>query len=80
MDGGRVRHLRQTQAAAEDRLKQRYASNLLDDLVWGRWQDAIEDEIEKASTRAVEYASQFETPVIVLESLDGITDEDIGKY
>ena len=80
VDGGRVRHLRQKQASAEDRLKSRYASNLLDDLVWGRWQDAIEDEIEKASARAVEYASQFEKPVIVLEYLDGITDEDIGKY
>ena len=80
VDGGRVRHLRQKQASAEDRLKPRYASNLLDDLVWGRWQDAIEDEVEKASHRAVEYASQSENPVIVLEYLDGITDEDIGKY
>jgi len=80
VDGGRVRHLRQRQESAEDRLKQRYASNLLDNLVWGRWQDAIEDEIEKASAQAVEYASQFENPVIVLEYLDGITDEDIGKY
>lgn len=80
VDGSRVRHLRQKQASAEDRLKPRYASKLLDDLVWGRWQDAIEDEIEKASTRAVEYASQFENPVIVLEFLEGITDEDIGKY
>ena len=80
VDGGRVRHLRQKQASAEDRLKPRYASNLLDDLVWGRCQDAIEDEIEKASHRAVEYATQFENPVIVLEHLDGITDEDIGKY
>ena len=52
----------------------------MDNLVWGRWQDATEDEIEKASTRAVEYASQFENPVIVLEYLDGITDEDIGTY
>jgi IS605 OrfB family transposase len=52
----------------------------LDDLVWGRWQDAIEDEVEKASHRAVEYASRFENSVIVLEYLDGITDEDIGKH
>ena len=80
VDGSRVRHLRQKQSSAEDRLKPRYASNLLDDLVWGRWQDAIEDEIEKASHRAVEYTTQFENPVIVLEYLDGITDEDIGKY
>lgn len=55
VDGGRVRHLRQKQASTEDRLKPRYASTPLDDLVWGRWQDAIEDEIEKASARAVEY-------------------------
>jgi len=48
--------------------------------VWGRWQNAIEDEIENASTRAVEYAVQFENPVIVLEYLEGITEEDIGKY
>ncbi|WP_312911839.1 transposase [Natronosalvus caseinilyticus] len=80
VDGGRVRHLRQKQASAEDRLKPRDAPKLLDDLVWGRWQDAIEDEIEKASTRAVEYAFQFENPIVVLECLDGITDEDIGKY
>ncbi|AZQ16053.1 zinc ribbon domain-containing protein [Halorubrum sp. PV6] len=80
VDGGRVRHLRQKQASAEDRLKPRYASKLLDDLVWGRWQDAIEDEVEKASHRAVEYASQFENPVIALEYLDGITNEDIGEY
>nr|WP_233710819.1 zinc ribbon domain-containing protein [Natronococcus pandeyae] len=48
--------------------------------MWGIWQDAIEDEVEKASTRAVEYVAQFENPVIGLEYLDGITDEDIGKY
>jgi len=46
----------------------------------GRWQDTIEDEIEKASHRVVEYASQFENPVIILEYLDSITDEDTGKY
>ena len=46
----------------------------------GRCQDAIEDEIEKASHRAVGYASQFENSVIILEYLDGITDEYIGKY
>ena len=80
VDSGRVRHLRQKQASAEDRLKPRYASNLSDDLVWGRWHDAIEDEIEKASHRAVGYASRFENPVIVLEHLEGITDEDTGKY
>jgi len=80
VDGGRVRHLRQKQVSAEDRLKPRYASKLLDDLVWGRWQDAIEDEIEKASAQAVKYTTQFENPVIVLEHLDGITDEDTGKY
>ena len=34
VDGGRVRHLRQKQASAEDRLRPRYASNLLTDLVW----------------------------------------------
>ena len=46
----------------------------------GRCQDAIEDEIEKASNRAVEHAPQFENPVTNLEYLDGITDEHIGKY
>lgn len=80
VDGGRVRHLRQKQASTEDRLKERHASNLLDDLVWGSYQDAIEDEIEKASRQAVEYAAQFEKPIIILEYLNGITDEDIGKY
>ena len=80
VDGGRVRHLRERQASTEDRLKPRYASNLCDDLVWGRWQDVIKDEKEKASHRAVEYASQFENPVNVFEQLDGITDGDIGKY
>ena len=76
----RGRHLRWKQASAEDRLKSRYASTLLDNLVWGRRQDAIEDEIEKASARAVEHTSQFKNPVIVLEYLDGITDEDTVKY
>lgn len=80
VDGGRVQHLRQKQATTEDRLKPRYASNLLDDLVWGTWQDAIEDEVEKASRQAVEYAARFENPVIVLEYLIGITNKDIGKY
>ncbi|WP_077260076.1 hypothetical protein [Haloquadratum walsbyi] len=56
VDGGRVRHLREKQASTEDRLKPRYASNLWDDLVWG-WQDVIKDEKERASHRAVEYAS-----------------------
>ena len=69
VDGGRVRHLRERQASTEDRLKPRYASNLCDDLVWGRWQDVIKDEKEKASHRAVEYASQFENPVNVLNNL-----------
>ncbi|WP_338072971.1 IS200/IS605 family accessory protein TnpB-related protein [Haloquadratum walsbyi] len=40
----------------------------------------MEDEIEKASHCTVEYASQFENSVIILEYLDSITDEDIGKY
>ena len=34
MDSGRVRHLRQKQASAEDRLRPRCALNLLTDLVW----------------------------------------------
>jgi putative transposase len=80
VDSGRVRHLRQKQASAEDRLRPRCALNLLTDLVWGRCKDAIEDEIEKASHRAVGYASQFENSVIILECLDGITDEYIGKH
>jgi len=80
VDGGRVRHLRQKQASSEDRLKSRGASKLLDEQVWGSYQEAIDDEVEKASTEAVEYAAQFTNPVIVLEYLEGITDGDVGKY
>lgn len=37
-------------------------------------------EDPRRNPQAVEYTSQFENPVIVLEHLDGITDEDIGKH
>ncbi len=80
VDGGRVKHLRQKQASAEDRLKARDADTLPDDLVWGDYQHAVDDEIEKAAREAVDYARQFPDPVIVLERLTGISEEDLGEY
>ena len=45
------------------------------------YQNALTDIVEKASRQAVEYAQQFENPVIVLEDLSYIRERlDYGKF
>jgi len=45
------------------------------------YQNALTDIVEKASRQAVEYARQFENPVIVLEDLSYIREHlDYGKW
>lgn len=75
--GGTVRHARQTQDAATERLQQR-GSTWLYRVVDAEYQRRIDDEIEQATADAIEYVLQWETPVIVLERLAGIC-EDIDS-
>lgn len=75
--GGTLRHARQKQNDSTQRLQQRGSEQLRDEL-WERYQNRIDDEIETATCRAVEYAAGWENPVIVLEDVDGIR-EDIDS-
>jgi putative transposase len=62
------------------RLQQRNAEWRVDER-FDHYQNALTDIVEKASRQAVEYARQFENPVIVLEDLSYIGERlDYGKY
>ncbi len=72
--GGTLRHARQKQQDATQRVQQRGSTHLRDEM-WERYQRRIDDEIETASRRAVEYAAEWENPVIVLENVEGIRED-----
>jgi len=62
------------------RLQERDAEWRVDER-FDHYQNALTDIVEKASRQAVEYARQFENPVIVLEDLSYIREHlDYGKW
>jgi putative transposase len=81
VDGGRARHLRKEMHTTLQRLQERDAADWRIDEQFHHYQNALTDIIEKASREAVEYARQFEDPVIVLEDLSYIRESlDYGKW
>jgi putative transposase len=70
-DGGRARHLRKEMFTTLRRLQERDAGWRIDEL-FDHYQNALTDIVEMASRQAVEYARQFDDPVIVLEDLSYI--------
>lgn len=77
--GGTLRHARQKQNDATQRLQRRRSTHLRDEL-WEQYQRRIDEEIETATRRAVEYAAGWENPVIVLEDVAGIRDDiDVAR-
>ena len=79
-DGGRARHLRKEMFTTLRRLQARDAEWRVDER-FNHYQNALTDIVEKASREAVEYASSFGNPVIVLEDLSYIRESlDYGKW
>jgi putative transposase len=80
-DGGRARHLRKEMHTTLKRLQERDASEWRVDERFNQYQNALTDIVEKASREAIEYAQQFEDPIIVLEDLSYIREYlDYGKW
>jgi putative transposase len=81
INGGRARHLRKEMFTTLRRLQERDAAQWRIDERFDHFQNALTDIIEKASRRAVEYATRFEKPVVVLEDLSAIRDDlDYGVW
>jgi putative transposase len=81
VDGGRARHLRKEMHTTLKRLQERGAAEWRVDERFTHYQHALTDIVEKASREAVEYARQFEDPVIVLEDLTYIRESlAYGKW
>lgn len=72
--GGMLRHARQKQNSATQRLQERGSARLYQE-VDAAYQNRIDDEIEQAITEAVEYAAGWENPIIVLEAIEGIRED-----
>jgi IS605 OrfB family transposase len=81
VSGSRARHLRKEMFTTLRRLQSRDAAEWRVDERFDHYQNALTDIVEKASRQAVEYAHQFENPVIVLEDLSYIRERlDYGKF
>lgn len=76
--GGVLRHARQKQNDTTQRLQER-GSDRLHVAVDEEYQRRIDNEIETATRRAVEYATGWENPVIVLEDVAGIREDVDSK-
>jgi IS605 OrfB family transposase len=80
VDGGRARHLRKEMFTTLSRLQERDADWRMDER-FDHYQNALTDIVEKTSGQAVEYANEFEDPVIVLEDLSYFREGlDYGKF
>jgi IS605 OrfB family transposase len=80
-NGGRARQLRKEMHTTLKRLQERDCSEWRRDERFDHYQNALTDIVEKASRQAVEYAQQFDDPVIVLEDLSYIRENlDYGSY
>jgi putative transposase len=81
INGGRARQLRKEMFTTLTRLQERDAAQWRIDERFNHYQNALTDIVEKASRRAIDYAQQFDKPVIVLERLDSIREGlDYGKW
>ena len=81
VSGSRARHLRKEMHTTLKRLQERDAAEWRIDERFNYYQNALTDIVEKASREAVEYAKQFDDPVIVLEDLSYIRESlDYGKW
>ena len=81
ISGSRARRLRKEMFTTLRRLQKREAAEWRVDRRFDHYQNALTDIIEKASRQAVEYARQFENPVIVLEDLSYIRERlDYSKF
>ena len=81
VSGSRARQLRKEMHTTLKRLQERDAAEWRIDERFDHYQNALTDVVEKASRQAVEYAKQFDDPVIVLEDLSYIRESlDYGKW
>jgi len=81
VSGSRARYLRKEMFTTLRRLQSRDAAEWRIDEQFDYYQNTLTDIVEKASRKAVEYARQFETPVIVLEDLSYIRERlDYGNF
>ena len=81
VNGNRARYLRKEMFTTLQRLQKRDAVEWRIDERFDHYQNALTDIVEKASRQAVEYACQFDNPVIVLEDLSYIRESlDCGKW
>jgi len=79
--GSRAKQLRKEMHTTLKRLQERDAAEWRIDERFDHYQNALTDIVEKASRQAVEYAQQFENPVVVMEDLTYIRESlDYGEY
>ncbi|WP_135824604.1 RNA-guided endonuclease TnpB family protein [Halorussus ruber] len=80
-NGGRARQLRNEMHTTLKRLQEREASEWRRDDRFDYYQNALTDIVEKASRAAVDYALDYQNPVLVMEDLAYIRENlDYGKY
>ena len=81
INGKEAKRLRKELFTTLKRLQERDASEWRIEERFSYYQNRLTDIIEKASRKCVEYARQFENPVIVMEDLAYIRESlDYGKY
>ncbi|ERG93676.1 MAG: transposase, IS605 OrfB family, central region [Haloquadratum walsbyi J07HQW2] len=81
--GGHARQLRKGKEmfTTLSRLQERDVAQWRIDERFNHYQNALTDIVEKASRQAVDYAQQFDKPVVVLEQLHSIRENlDYGKW
>ncbi|WP_152418554.1 RNA-guided endonuclease TnpB family protein [Halorubrum distributum] len=80
-DGSRARRIRKEMYTTLKRLQERDSTEWRIEWRFEHFQNALTDIVEKSTTRAVEYACQFDSPVIVLEDLSCIQEQlDHGTH
>jgi len=81
INGREAKRIRKEMHTTLKRLQERDASEWRIEERFSYYQNRLTDIIEKASRESVEYARQFENPVIVMEDLAYIRESlDYGKY
>ena len=81
INGKEAKRIRKEMFTTLKRLQERDASEWRIEERFSYYQNRLTDIIEKASRESVEYARQFENPVIVMEDLAYIRESlDYGKY
>lgn len=79
-EGSRAKRLRKEMHTTLKRLQERDAGWRIDER-FSYFQNALTDIVEKVSREVVEYAQEFENPVIVMEDLSYIRERlDYGEY